>query len=194
MKLFVASVFFLTVFVLGHLQSATVNAQAEFQQQAPHVHGTALLTLVQDRSTLLIEFESPAINIVGFEHAPQNPSQRLAIEEAIQILESIDTVLLLSALDCEMENTSAATTGEFSAHTHDGHSQHDHSHGHAHEHGGFRVVYELNCQSGTLPPSIAINAFANFQGLEVIEAQWALNRSQGARRIPSSLNQLRLNP
>lgn len=194
MKFLVASGFFLALFVPSGLPSSSVHAQAGFQQQTPHVHGTALLTLVQDGSTLLIEFESPAINIVGFEHAPQNPSQRQAIEEAIQILESIDSVLLLSALDCEMENTSAATTGEFSAHTHDGHSQHDHSHGHAHEHAGFRVVYELNCQSGTLPPSIAINAFANFRGLEVIDAQWALNRSQGARRVPSSLDQLRLDP
>jgi hypothetical protein len=194
MKFLVASGFFLALFVLSGLPSSSVHAQAGFQQQTPHVHGTALLTLVQDGSTLLIEFESPAINIVGFEHAPQNPSQRQAIEEAIQILESIDSVLLLSALDCEMENTSAATTGEFSAHTHDGHSQHDHSHGHAHEHAGFRVVYELNCRSGTLPPSIAINAFANFRGLEVIDAQWALNRSQGARRVPSSLDQLRLDP
>jgi len=186
MKLFVASVFFLAVFVLGHLQSATVNAQAEFQQQAPHVHGTALLTLVQDRSTLLIEFESPAINIVGFEHAPQNPSQRQAIEEAIQILESIDTVLLLSALDCEIVHTWATLTGEFSE------LSHDHDDNHTHEHAGFRVIFELACINESAPTELGITAFATFQGIQTIEAQWALDRNQGARRLPNNVNRLRL--
>lgn len=192
MKLFVASGFFLAVFVLSDLQSTTAHAQAEFQQQAPHVHGTARLTLVQDRSTLLIEFESPAINIVGFEHAPQNPSQRLAIEEAIQTLEASDSVLLLSALDCEIVQTWATLTGEFSELSHDHDHDHDHDDNHAHEHAGFRVIFELACLNEPAPTELGITAFATFQGIQTIEAQWALDRNQGARRLPNNVNRLRL--
>jgi hypothetical protein len=199
MRFFIAPGFLLvTAFTSSHLQSINVLAQTGNQQQAPHVHGTAQLTLVQDRSTLLIEFESPAINIVGFEHAPRDTSQREAINEALHAFRAPDSIVLLSALNCEILHTLATTTGVFSEHSHaigshTAHSLADHTqdHSHTHEHAGFRVIFELSCPVGFALAELGITAFASFQGIQTIEAQWALDRAQGARRLSNQQNRLR---
>jgi Protein of unknown function (DUF2796) len=44
--------------------------EAEHREHGPHVHGVAQLNVALDGNVLWIELNSPAMNIVGFEHAP----------------------------------------------------------------------------------------------------------------------------
>ena len=48
-----------------------VNAE-EFEQHHAHEHGKVTLNVAIDESTLVVELDAPAINVVGFEHAPRN--------------------------------------------------------------------------------------------------------------------------
>jgi len=41
------------------------------EQHNAHTHGVANLTLVSDSGTLEIAFDSPAVNLLGFEHRPR---------------------------------------------------------------------------------------------------------------------------
>ena len=65
--------------------SAPVLSSGNPVLQGAHVHGEAVLNVVQEGTNVFIEFESPAINLVGFEHAPINPEQKAAFDRA-QIL------------------------------------------------------------------------------------------------------------
>ncbi|WP_444884808.1 ZrgA family zinc uptake protein [Microbulbifer sp. PSTR4-B] len=41
-----------------------------------HVHGKAMMYLVAETDKIRIELESPLSNLVGFEHAPRNDTQK----------------------------------------------------------------------------------------------------------------------
>ena len=43
-------------------------------QPGPHEHGVASLNLVVDGNLVSLELDSPAANLVGFEHTPGTPS------------------------------------------------------------------------------------------------------------------------
>jgi Protein of unknown function (DUF2796) len=49
----------------------------------PHVHGVALLDVAIDGSTLSLHLDSPLDNLVGFEHAAYNPSQKRALDQMV---------------------------------------------------------------------------------------------------------------
>ena len=62
------------------------SEQTEFRQHVSHVHGIAQLNLALANNELLIEFESPAADIVGFEHEPRNDNEKAAYQKALGIL------------------------------------------------------------------------------------------------------------
>lgn len=103
-------------------------------QQAAHEHGVADLRVAADGDTVVIEFDSPLDNLVGFEHAPRDDAQRDALREAEERLASFDVLFALTpAAGCtlrEVQIESPYPQGE-DVHKHD----HDHDHGHAHDHG-----------------------------------------------------------
>ena len=54
-----------------------------FVQHGTHEHGAALLNIALDGPDLVLEFISPAINIVGFEYAPSTNEQMELVEAAV---------------------------------------------------------------------------------------------------------------
>lgn len=64
---FVGLLYFLT---LSHAAGA-----AEFTEHHAHVHGTASLQIATDSQQLSITLDSPAQNLLGFEHAPRNATE-----------------------------------------------------------------------------------------------------------------------
>lgn len=155
---------------------------------SPHVHGTAIMSLLQERTTLIITFESPGVNIVGFEHLPQDEGESQKIANAIEILREPDNIIVSTATGCELMQAAAITTGAFSEA-----AQGDEAHIHnRHAHAGFRSVYEFNCKGGTPIQNISITAFNNFPGIETIEIQWVLNQLQGGLRLQSPQTRVRL--
>jgi Protein of unknown function (DUF2796) len=55
---------------------------AEFRSRPPHVHGSALLNIALQDAGLDIEFESPAIDVIGFEHEPATDQERATLSQA----------------------------------------------------------------------------------------------------------------
>ena len=51
-----------------------------------HTHGEAQLNIIIEPSSIILEFNSPALNIVGFEHSPTSESEKDAIKMAKQKL------------------------------------------------------------------------------------------------------------
>jgi hypothetical protein len=58
----------------------------EFTQHAAHEHGRATLDLAVDAGTVTMRLSAPAMDIVGFEHAPRTAAERGAAESANVLL------------------------------------------------------------------------------------------------------------
>ena len=54
----------------------------EFEQHAAHEHGKVTLNVAVDAGLLVFELDSPAVNVVGFEHTPATDSERNAVRAA----------------------------------------------------------------------------------------------------------------
>lgn len=54
----------------------------EYASLAAHEHGSAQLNLALDGRTLELEFASPAMNLVGFEHAPRDEADKALVVAA----------------------------------------------------------------------------------------------------------------
>ena len=103
-------------------------------QQESHVHGIASLNLVIDHDKLLIEFESPADNIVGFEHKAETAEEKAKIKAALATLKSPQKLITLPAsAGCLLDENEVelhAGKGDdehgHDEHDHDEHKEHDH--------------------------------------------------------------------
>ena len=143
---------------------------SETRQHDAHVHGVANLNVALDGSVLMIELDSPAANIVGFEHAPENEEQAHAVEEAIELLKNGERLFDFSEkAQCTLhdahvntdmetghhdEHDSADKHHDDDSHGHDDHDKNDekahagedHDHDdHGSSHSEFEVAYHFEC-------------------------------------------------
>jgi hypothetical protein len=67
--------------------AATLAADTAARGQQPaHQHGAASLHVSVEGDVLQLALESPADNLLGFEHAPRNETQKKAVARAEQLL------------------------------------------------------------------------------------------------------------
>jgi hypothetical protein len=106
-------------------------AQAEeFEQHHAHEHGKVTLNAALEGASLIIMLESPAANVVGFEHAPRTDAERSAVAKAAAFLRGGTGLFALPAdAQCRFEKTNLTEPAWEKGHD----SQEDHEHDHEHE-------------------------------------------------------------
>jgi hypothetical protein len=57
-----------------------------FEQHHAHEHGKVTVNIAIDRGDVVIELAAPAVNVVGFEHAPGNDHERNAVLNAAALI------------------------------------------------------------------------------------------------------------
>lgn len=62
-----------------------------------HVHGAATLRVAVDGNELMLEFESPLDNLVGFEHAPRTENEKAAVRRMAEQLRQAERLFVPSA-------------------------------------------------------------------------------------------------
>ena len=179
-------------------------AQSRSNPEA-HTHGMAQMTVLYEAGQLLIELETPAANILGFEHSPQNTEQWQQLSQRKKSLTEPKNVIVLQP-DCEVQsvkvelpfrdkeeaaNISKQPAAEPPKHAHDGHKPHEgydnhndgtHSDHNAepHEtHQDIHLSYAWQCHR-LVPPTIKLQVFSLYPNFEKIQAQWIANGKQGA--------------
>lgn len=174
------------------LMTLTAGASAQHREHGAHVHGEATLHLIAVGTELQIEFNSPAINIIGFEHPPRTPEQSQAVSDATQQLEHADTLLTLQGSGCEISAAETATEGfDSSGHSHSHeHEHHDHNH---HGHASFTATYLFVCDSEDSLSGITLTAFDHYPGIDLIRVEWVLSGRQGAAQLSRTRQALRFN-
>lgn len=126
--------------------AAGVASAEDVRQLDAHEHGAASLNIAVDGDQLLIELESPAANIVGFEHAPNDDQQRAAVETAKTALGDGGQLFILpDDAGCEPGASEVAWTME--EHADDDHDS-EHAAGQETEtHSEFHASYSYRCGS-----------------------------------------------
>jgi hypothetical protein len=74
---------------LGLICAASSQSIAdEFRSRGVHEHGSATVDIAVQDATLDIALHSPAINVIGFEHAPRSTEERAALAQANRVFGS----------------------------------------------------------------------------------------------------------
>ena len=175
----VVNILFLTVLAIIAQTIALHAAWAgEHRQHEAHEHGVAHLNVAVEGHNLVIEFFSPAANIVGFEHHPQTQAQKDQVEKARQKLEDGQTLfqlpaqaqcrLISSSVDTDIDGNSA--DGSEAQHAHEGHSD-------------FKAHYQFSCNTPEKPAYADVMLFRTFPGIERIAVQILTDTAQTAKEL-----------
>jgi hypothetical protein len=156
---------------------------AESRQLGTHEHGTAVLNVAVADATLSIEYQTPAANLVGFEHEARTDAQKMAVDDAEKVLKSGKILTLPEDAACEL--TAVEVEHEAEGEHHDEHEHHDekkehHTEGetdHDHRdhdmesHAEFHVLMTYECQNIEALTHIDVDLFRLFPGNEKIRTQ-----------------------
>ena len=153
-----------------------------------HVHGLSELAIAMEGASLEIQFTSPAMNLVGFEHKARSPKDRSAIEDAGSKLDQHETLFLLSGGGCDHVETSTdlADLIENDERRDDGHKKEHEAHedreSHAQEnnHSDIVATYKYRCDDIAQLSGITVDLFEVFPGIQKMNALWITPIRQGA--------------
>ncbi|PVZ11496.1 MULTISPECIES: DUF2796 domain-containing protein [unclassified Pseudomonas] len=139
-------------FALLPLCAAQAHDEHEHGSLGAHEHGTAQLNVALDGQTLEIELDSPAMNIVGFEHAATTAEQKAQAAAAQQRLDKPETLFALPAaakcIAAQSEVNSPVFADAAPSKAHEGH-----------EHADVDGHYQFQCDN---PSALASIDFAPF--------------------------------
>ncbi|MFT5117198.1 MAG: hypothetical protein ACI9NY_000727 [Kiritimatiellia bacterium] len=172
------------------------------QAAEPHVHGNATLFIAIEQQRILLEMESPAANILGFEHAPSTTAQKKKLKDSIATLSQYSNLIQFSNISCQQISDDVEAPfgknndtdhNDDSHHNKQDHAEHptkDHSNEHSHEHekqgsehSDFHVHYVLECDAPLTNQSATITAFSAFKGFEKIKVNWLTDKQQGSQTL-----------
>ena len=200
----------LIIFLYGVLKTL---AQGSLEA---HVHGKASLNLVLDGQSLFIEFESPAYNLVGFEHEPKDQIQQKEVQDSLSLLSRPRKVFGFSAqAGCLVESVSVTTTmagvgkntvGYEEEHHEEEHHEEEHHEEEHHEeehhehsdgdstnkesHSEFKANYLMTCSEPEKLRTIEFKFFKEFLNLKSVQVQWINGEGQGYIELDAESSKL----
>jgi hypothetical protein len=115
----------------------------EFEQHGAHEHGKITINAALENQTLSIELDAPAINVVGFEHAPRTDAEKAAVRDAAALLKSAQGLFgFPPAARCQ-RIASQLTAPHWESETDEGHEEHEHEHEH---HADYEARFTYRCE------------------------------------------------
>lgn len=122
--------------LLACTMAAIPAAAVDHREHGAHVHGIGQMNVVLDGNTLAIELDSPAANLVGFEHAPRDEAEEAVLEQAVARLRDAAALFALpAAAQCQIEAIELKSALlEHEADEEHGHHHEEHEHGEEHAH------------------------------------------------------------
>lgn len=151
-----------------------------------HEHGVAHLNAVLDGSTLELELESPAMNLVGFEHAVASDADKAKVAAVrAQLEQPLKLFGLPPAAGCKESDTDLESPlfGDKPAKDDDGDAdEHEHGHSDIHAH------YRLECASPDKLKTLDLTPlFKTYPSTQKIQLQLiGPNGQQGVEATPAN--------
>ena len=176
-----------------------------------HEHGVASLNLVVDGGQLMIELDSPAANIVGFEHMPVSAEDFAVLADARKQLLRADALFAITdAAGCALEEADARSalfeadaqaTEQEHEHEHE-HEKHDHAEQHhdhdehhaqhAGAHSDIETSFHYDCANPDAIEQIEVKLFEVFPRTEKLLLQAISPRGQRGGELTPTQNIIRL--
>ncbi|MBH9317410.1 DUF2796 domain-containing protein [Pseudomonas aeruginosa] len=155
-----------------------------------HEHGVAQLNVALDGKTLELELDSPAMNLVGFEHAASTDADKAAVAKARAQLEKPLALFALpvtagcSVASQELRSPLFGDKAPAHAHKEKAGHEHEHEHGHADIH----AHYQLSCEKPELLKLLTLaEFFKRFPATQKIQVQLiGPDGQKGADLAPAS--------
>lgn len=142
-----------------------------------HEHGVGRLNAALDGQTLELELDSPAMNLVGFEHAATTDADKARVAAARAQLERPQTLFNLpKAAGCVVSTQELASPlfGDKADadDDHDEDAKDEDGHEHHHDHSEIHAHYQFSCSApGALKNLDLANIFNTFPATQKIQVQ-----------------------
>lgn len=130
------------------MQLTSISLAAE-----KHVHGQAMLTIAAEGSQLEIILESPAFNLVGFEHFANTDEQKQIVNNVHELLMAESDLFQFDGATCKADdididlsavNYDTEKTSYGNSHKKDSHETHHHKHEHKSSHTSYASDHDSN--------------------------------------------------
>jgi hypothetical protein len=175
-----------------------VSLASSVENPNAHTHGLAHMNILYEAGQLLVELETPAANMLGFEHMPQNTKEWQQLNKLKHKLNRAENIIVLTP-SCELKNVDVelpfseekeAKSDKHNEHSNQHHATDEHptqQNNEAHDehqdaHQNIHLNYTWQCNE-VLPPILYIPVFNHFSGFEKIKVQWVSNGKQGALEL-----------
>ncbi|BCR23191.1 MULTISPECIES: DUF2796 domain-containing protein [Pseudomonadaceae] len=159
------------------------HAHEEHASLDAHEHGVASLNVALDGQTLEIQLQSPAMNLVGFEHEAKSDADKAKVAAARQHLEQPQALFALP-----IEAKCALQDSELDSPLFGGHAHDEHEHADEHGHSDIDASYRFACANAEALQTLELGSFfGTFPGTEKLEVQLiGPSGQQGAELTPSN--------
>ena len=166
----------------GFVACLAIAASAQERRQlGAHVHGHGRLNIALEDKTMSMELEVPAADVVGFEHEPQTPEQKAALDEAkAKLAAGLSLFTPSSAAGCAQTSAKVMTEAD-----HDEEERHDAHHAHEaeHQHSEFHADYAFECASPSQITSISFDYFTVFPNAEALNVSLISAKGQASYEV-----------
>ncbi len=179
----------IVIFLLISMQTVLANDPSPL---GAHTHGEGQITLIYHEGRLQIELQSPAANMLGFEHRPTTEQQWQALEQLSLTLNQPQRLVTLPPA-CKVTNVTVELPYERSVsdekHDDHHHAPSDTSHSYNTHHRDIHTRYTWLC-STPLMPTIRFNHFEIYAGFDKISVEWIVNGAQGITHLHKNKSSL----
>ncbi len=170
-------------FALLPLVAAQAHEQGhdhEHGSLGAHEHGVARLNAALDQQTLELELQSPAMNLVGFEHAATSDADKAKVAAVHKQLEQPQALFDLPAAagckltDVDLDSPLFGDKPDADDHDHDDEDGDEHAEGeaHHHEHSEIHAEYNFTCSNPTALKQLDLSpTFKHFPATQKIQVQ-----------------------
>jgi len=183
-KLALRVVFFL--FTLGFAYAAETKNEKNL---APHVHGEGKLNFVLDyeKQEAQLNFQFPALQVLGFEHKPKNESEKKIHKDSHTRLKSPTNIFsLISAKGAKSDCVFGKSILKIPYA--DEHA-HKHEHG-GHDHADYELEYTFKCKNLKAVQGIKLEAFKNLKSLDKLKAEGFAGEKAISQEIKAAQGEL----
>ena len=141
-----------------------------------HPHGQAKLNIVLDQGELFVALETPAVNILGFEHAPNTTTQQAVLKQANITLSDSQNVVQVTGGDCKLmaQDIDMPFTDKHQENSEVEHDDHEDHEGHTDVH----AEYTFKCANESLVKSLNVSVFKHFGAFKGIDTVWVIGIHQ----------------
>lgn len=158
------------------------NENTEHRHHQAHEHGHVELNIVLEKNVLQIMLQSPGINIVGFEHTPENEDERQRVLVAIEKLKQANNIFQTPAkAKCTLILAEVETELAGNDQAHQSDKTHDKE-----EHAEFLVNYSFNCDLPDALTSITVKLFELYPLIDEIDGQLVTETIQQGFELSAS--------